>query len=70
MRRTLGQPVVVENVTGACGNIGVTRRAAAADGYTVVIGNGRRTSLRVRCIRCRTIPDGFRAGLDGGDAPL
>jgi tripartite-type tricarboxylate transporter receptor subunit TctC len=37
---TLGQPVVVENVTGAGGSIGVSRAARAApDGYTVSIGN-------------------------------
>ncbi len=36
----LGQSVVVENVTGASGTIGVGRVArAAADGYTVSIGN-------------------------------
>ena len=36
----LGQPVVVENVTGASGSIGVGRRARAApDGYTISIGN-------------------------------
>ena len=39
MRVTLGQPVIVENVTGAAGNIGVGRVArAAADGYTIGIG--------------------------------
>jgi tripartite-type tricarboxylate transporter receptor subunit TctC len=40
MRTTLGQPVIIENVVGANGSIGsgrVTR--AAADGYTMVIGN-------------------------------
>jgi tripartite-type tricarboxylate transporter receptor subunit TctC len=38
MRATLGQPVVVENVTGAGGTIGVGRVARAApDGYTVFI---------------------------------
>ena len=37
---TFGQPVVVENVTGAGGSIGVGRAARAApDGYTVSIGN-------------------------------
>jgi tripartite-type tricarboxylate transporter receptor subunit TctC len=37
---TLGQPVVVENVTGAGGSIGVARAARAApDGYTLSIGN-------------------------------
>jgi len=39
MRRALGQPVVVENITGAAGNIGVGRVARATpDGYTIVIG--------------------------------
>ncbi|HZP77396.1 MAG TPA: tripartite tricarboxylate transporter substrate-binding protein [Pseudolabrys sp.] len=39
MQRTLGQPVVVENVTGAGGNIGVARlNRAAPDGYTIGIG--------------------------------
>jgi tripartite-type tricarboxylate transporter receptor subunit TctC len=35
MRASLGQPVIVENVTGAAGTLGVARAArAAADGYT------------------------------------
>ena len=39
MRAALGQPVVIENVVGAGGNIGVGRLARAApDGYTVGIG--------------------------------
>src|ERR1700752_1654869 len=39
MGGTLGQPVVVENVGGANGTIGIGRVArAAADGYTVSIG--------------------------------
>jgi tripartite-type tricarboxylate transporter receptor subunit TctC len=39
MRATLGQPVVVENVSGAGGSIGVGRVArAAADGHTLSIG--------------------------------
>jgi tripartite-type tricarboxylate transporter receptor subunit TctC len=40
LRAALGQPVVVENVPGANGNIGVGRVArAAADGYTVIVGH-------------------------------
>ena len=40
MRESLGQPVIVENVAGASGTIGVGRVAAApADGYTAVLGN-------------------------------
>jgi tripartite-type tricarboxylate transporter receptor subunit TctC len=39
MRGSLGQPIVIENVTGAAGSLGVGRVArAAADGYTLVIG--------------------------------
>jgi len=39
MRGSLGQPVIVENVAGAAGSIGVGRAArAAADGYTLSIG--------------------------------
>src|SRR6266853_1807313 len=40
MRASLGQPVIIENVTGASGTLGVTRAVRAApDGYTVSIGN-------------------------------
>jgi tripartite-type tricarboxylate transporter receptor subunit TctC len=40
MRRSLGQPVVIENVSGAAGSIAVGRVArAAADGYTLILGN-------------------------------
>jgi len=39
MRTSLGQPVVIENVTGGAGNVGVARLARAApDGYTLDIG--------------------------------
>jgi tripartite-type tricarboxylate transporter receptor subunit TctC len=39
MRVSLGQPVIIENVSGAGGTIGVARVARAApDGYTICIG--------------------------------
>ncbi|MGE3159889.1 MAG: tripartite tricarboxylate transporter substrate-binding protein, partial [Xanthobacteraceae bacterium] len=39
MKAALGQPVIIENVGGAGGSIGVTRVARAApDGYTIGIG--------------------------------
>ena len=42
MKETLGQPVIIENVSGAGGSIGVGRVARAApDGYTVSIGHWR-----------------------------
>jgi tripartite-type tricarboxylate transporter receptor subunit TctC len=40
MRASLGQPVIIENVSGATGSIGVGRAARAApDGYTLSIGH-------------------------------
>ncbi len=40
MRESLGQPVVIENVTGAAGSIATARVVrAAADGYTIILGN-------------------------------
>ena len=40
MRKTLGQPIIVENVAGASATIGVGRVArAAGDGYTIGVGN-------------------------------
>ena len=39
MQVSLGQPVVIENVSGAGGSIGVGRVARATpDGYTIVMG--------------------------------
>ena len=40
MSRTLGQQIVVENVGGAGGSLGMTRAAQAEpDGYTIAVGN-------------------------------
>ena len=40
MRSSLGQPIVVENVTGADGSIGTGRATRAkADGYTIILGD-------------------------------
>ena len=39
MRGSLGQPIIIENVSGASGSIGTGRAARARpDGYTIVIG--------------------------------
>ena len=39
MRGILGQPVIIENVAGAAGSLGVGRAVrSAADGYTLSIG--------------------------------
>src|SRR5262245_7542600 len=39
MRASLGQNIIIENVTGAAGSIAVGRVVrSAADGYTIVIG--------------------------------
>jgi tripartite-type tricarboxylate transporter receptor subunit TctC len=40
MRLSLGQPIIIENISGGGGSIGVGRAARApADGYTVSLGN-------------------------------
>jgi tripartite-type tricarboxylate transporter receptor subunit TctC len=40
MKRSLGQPVIIENITAASGSIGVGRAAGARpDGYTIVHGS-------------------------------
>jgi tripartite-type tricarboxylate transporter receptor subunit TctC len=39
MRTTLGQPMIIENVSGATGSVGVSRAVRApADGYTLIAG--------------------------------
>ena len=40
MSRSLGQPIIIENVAGAGGTTGITRAAQAKpDGYTIAIGH-------------------------------
>src|SRR5688572_12017834 len=40
MTKSLGQPIVIENIAGAGGSTALTRAARAeADGYTIAIGN-------------------------------
>lgn len=40
MSKTLGQPIIIENVVGAGGTTGSTRAARAAnDGYTIIMGH-------------------------------
>ena len=40
MRRSLGQPVVIEDVTGAAGSVAIARVGRATpDGYTLILGN-------------------------------
>jgi tripartite-type tricarboxylate transporter receptor subunit TctC len=47
--RVLGQPIVIENVSGAAGSIGVGRVARAPpDGYTLIQGIGARMSSTAR----------------------
>ena len=55
MRVSLGQPVLIENVTGASGTIGVGRACAPApDGYTVSIGNWPSHVVNGAIYRCPT----------------
>jgi tripartite-type tricarboxylate transporter receptor subunit TctC len=47
LSRTLGQQVVVENRTGANGNIGLGGGESAPDGYTILVTRlGRKQSAR------------------------
>ena len=63
MRASLGQPVIVENVSGANGTIGVGRIAhAAADGYTIGIGTWATHVVNRRDLRAALRHrEGFRA---------
>jgi tripartite-type tricarboxylate transporter receptor subunit TctC len=40
MTTSLGQPIILENISGAAGSLGVARAVRAApDGYTISLGN-------------------------------
>ena len=53
MRTSLGQSIIIENVTGAGGSIGVGRVARAApDGATLGIGQSAPTASTARPMRC------------------
>ena len=55
MKSSLGQPVIVENMTGAGGTIAVGRVARAApDGYTLSIGNNS-LIRHGRCYLCTPV---------------
>jgi tripartite-type tricarboxylate transporter receptor subunit TctC len=50
MRRSLGQPIVIENVSRADGSIGTGRVARAnPDGYTIELGL-RNTHVLIGCL--------------------
>lgn len=61
MGQALGQRILVENVVGAGGSTGMTRAArAAADGYTIVIGNsGTATAVYSLYPDLKFTPDDF-----------
>jgi tripartite-type tricarboxylate transporter receptor subunit TctC len=67
MRGPLGQSVIIENVGGASGNIGVGRVARAApDGYTLILGSWPTHVLECRHFRAAIRPrERFRAGVIG-----
>ena len=69
MRVALGQTVIIENVTGAGGTIGVGRAVRAApDGYTISLGqNGSHVITGATYSNLSyNLLDGFRAGVAAG----
>ena len=64
MRVTLGQPIVIENVTGAGSTIGVAHAAQAApDGYTLSLGNWTSFVGSGALSDVLRLVEGFRTGL-------
>ena len=64
MKNSLGQSIVIENIGGGGGTIGVDRVSRAApDGYTLVLGNSEKHGVRAGhhgdLLQCA---DRFRAG--------
>ena len=56
MRISIGQPIIIENVSGASGSVGVGRVARAKpDGYSWSLAIGRPTSSTVRSFRFNTM---------------
>jgi tripartite-type tricarboxylate transporter receptor subunit TctC len=65
MKASLGQPVIIENITGASGTIGTGRVAhARPDGYMLGIGN-----VNTHVTAAHDIPTVDEAGLPGFYAP-
>ena len=51
MRASLGQPIIVENVAGASGSLGLGRVArAASDGHTIAVGQWNTRFQRVSAL--------------------
>ena len=56
MRAILEQPVIIENVGGAAGSLGVARAVRSpADGYTLSIGTSTTQTPRAGFMRCSSI---------------
>ena len=72
MRVSLGQPLVVEYVTGAAGMLGVGRVARAApDGYTMLIGHlGTNVVVPALYSLPFDVLEGFRAGRAAAQQPV
>lgn len=72
MRKALGQPLVVENIAGASGSIGIQKLLAAApDGYTLMLGTASDVILApLTLATVRHKPEQLRLLGLSGRAPL